>query len=238
MQKLSENDKKTSLASMVDIKQKCTVKNRKGSILVQGRNSVYNPKFPSLSTLPLERSNNTRSTILINPEVDSLLYINDNELIDKAIEILRKNPKKRDENDKKLLLKSTKNLSFFERFNSEIQEQFAHYMYVREFKNTKFVFKEGESFFHSGSIGNTFFVILKGEVAVVKLDDEGKEIELKVLTKGEGFGEIALFEDKPRSASILCKGDCTFACLDKQYFNVVMRFFKILFRGNQRADDE
>lgn len=38
------------------------------------------------------------------------------------------------------------------------------------------------------------------------------------LLKGQSFGELALIDDKPRGASILCKTDCYFAVLSKEGF--------------------
>lgn len=42
---------------------------------------------------------------------------------------------------------------------------------------------------------------------------------------GESFGELALIDKKPRSASITCIGDCHFITLDKTSFDKILSKF-------------
>ena len=44
----------------------------------------------------------------------------------------------------------------------------------------------------------------------------------KFLYAGQGFGEIALLTKEKRQASILCKTDCHFAAIDREYFEKVL----------------
>lgn len=46
--------------------------------------------------------------------------------------------------------------------------------------------------------------------------------ELKSIKTGDSFGQLALMENKPRSASIICKEDCHFAILDKEHFDGIL----------------
>lgn len=46
--------------------------------------------------------------------------------------------------------------------------------------------------------------------------------ELKVLDSGNSFGQLALLEKKPRAATIICKEDCHFAVVEKEYFDEVL----------------
>lgn len=39
---------------------------------------------------------------------------------------------------------------------------------------------------------------------------------------GKAFGELALYNDSPRAASIFCKADTHFAVLSKQDFNKIL----------------
>ena len=41
---------------------------------------------------------------------------------------------------------------------------------------------------------------------------------MKELGAGVSFGEMALIDNKPRAASIMCKQVCDFAVLDKLYY--------------------
>jgi len=56
------------------------------------------------------------------------------------------------------------------------------------------------------SDGDRFYIILEGTVEVhVRLNKDDKELKnVKVLDKGESFGEIALIYLRPRLATIKC----------------------------------
>ncbi|MFC1726011.1 Crp/Fnr family transcriptional regulator [candidate division KSB1 bacterium] len=68
-------------------------------------------------------------------------------------------------------------------------------------------FNEGDIIFKEGEYGNTFYIIKSGSVDVVKgLGEEG-EIVIARLGKNEIFGEMAIFGDKLRSATIRAAED-------------------------------
>lgn len=56
---------------------------------------------------------------------------------------------------------------------------------------------------------------------------EINEIEIKVLKGGSSFGELALLENKPRAATVICKENCHFATLEKQYFDEILSLFRV-----------
>jgi CRP/FNR family cyclic AMP-dependent transcriptional regulator len=57
--------------------------------------------------------------------------------------------------------------------------------------------------FHADETGDVFFLIKDGQVKVTMVSPEGKEIILSMLGPGEFFGEMALFDDSPRSATVV-----------------------------------
>ena len=63
------------------------------------------------------------------------------------------------------------------------------------------ILREGES-------GNSVFLIGSGSVWIVLRDDEGHNIPLSSLEKGEFFGELAVLEQRPRSATVIAKERC------------------------------
>ena len=64
------------------------------------------------------------------------------------------------------------------------------------------VFQPGETVIKEGEPGEIMYLIIEGEVSVNKGQAKGHEIELDRISTGDYFGEMALFEDMPRSATI------------------------------------
>jgi CRP/FNR family transcriptional regulator, cyclic AMP receptor protein len=63
-------------------------------------------------------------------------------------------------------------------------------------------FGRDEVVFYQGDSGDTFYVILSGQVKVSVSSPEGQEAILVMLDAGESFGELALLDEQPRSATI------------------------------------
>lgn len=65
------------------------------------------------------------------------------------------------------------------------------------------------------------YFIEEGTVAI-KMDQDGLEIEISKLGKGEYFGELALVTHRPRAASVYANSDVKVACkLILNYFHVL-----------------
>ena len=62
-------------------------------------------------------------------------------------------------------------------------------------------FRRGEVIFHIGDPGDALFVILTGEVKISLPSETGDEAILATLRAGDVFGELALLDGAPRSAS-------------------------------------
>lgn len=63
-------------------------------------------------------------------------------------------------------------------------------------------YKSGESVIHEGEDGDSLFIIRNGSVEVFKTNGVGEEVSLGVLHEGSFFGELSLFDDHPRSATV------------------------------------
>jgi len=85
------------------------------------------------------------------------------------------------------------------------------------------VFEEGETVILEGDPGEKVFLIVDGEVAVFKKGDGETEIRLDTMGRGDYFGEMALFEEAKRSATIRTTRRSRFLVLHKQEFNELVR---------------
>jgi CRP/FNR family cyclic AMP-dependent transcriptional regulator len=87
------------------------------------------------------------------------------------------------------------NLFFNELSKSEIK-QVAKIAYEREFQADEYVFKTGQP-------GAAMFIILEGEVRIVREDENNTELEITRLKNNDTLGELALLDNSPRSASAI-----------------------------------
>ncbi|XP_026197684.1 cGMP-dependent protein kinase 2 [Anabas testudineus] len=68
-----------------------------------------------------------------------------------------------------------------------------------------------------GTEGNTFYIILKGEVLVTK-NVNGQQKQIRRMVKGEHFGEQALIREVLRTATCTADGPVTCFSIDKELF--------------------
>ena len=61
--------------------------------------------------------------------------------------------------------------------------------------------RRGEIVIREGTAADTFYIIQKGKVAITKKFEDGEEMVLAVQYEGDFFGEMALLDQGPRSAS-------------------------------------
>jgi len=67
----------------------------------------------------------------------------------------------------------------------------------------------GSYFFREGETGDTMFVLESGRVEVLKQAAEGEWHVLRQFAAGDCFGEMALMDLAPRSASVRAIEDCS-----------------------------
>ncbi|XP_007552925.1 cGMP-dependent protein kinase 2 [Poecilia formosa] len=78
-------------------------------------------------------------------------------------------------------------------------------------------FQDKEVIVREGTEGNTFYIILKGEVLVSK-NVNGHEKQIRRMGKGEHFGEQALIREILRTATCTADGPVTCFSIDKEVF--------------------
>ena len=63
-------------------------------------------------------------------------------------------------------------------------------------------YRQNETIFHKDDAGSTMYVIGEGTVKVSVPSEVGNEMILAILSAGDHFGELSLFDSKPRSATV------------------------------------
>jgi len=79
-------------------------------------------------------------------------------------------------------------------------------------------YKANETIFREGDEGRVMFVVLEG---AVRLSVTGRHLEKVV--KGGVFGEMALIDSAPRSASAVAATDCTLVPVSAERFKALIR---------------
>lgn len=79
------------------------------------------------------------------------------------------------------------------------------------------VFRDGESIVRQGEVGDCMYVIQDGRVEVIA-DHDGEEIRLRELGKNDFFGEMAIFEDEVRTATVRAVSEVRVLTIDKKNF--------------------
>jgi CRP-like cAMP-binding protein len=102
-------------------------------------------------------------------------------------------------------------------------------------------YSAGQTIFSQGDPGNQMFIVLDGTVDIVI---RGKSIA--TLDSGNIFGEMALIDKNPRSATALAKTDVRLAAIDEERFmelvkenpRFALRIMSILAARLRRMDEK
>ncbi|MBE3575834.1 MAG: Crp/Fnr family transcriptional regulator [Firmicutes bacterium] len=87
-----------------------------------------------------------------------------------------------------------KQVPLFAQMDDDDLERLAQIVRVAEYRR-------GEQVFLAGDPGDAFYMVISGSVRIYILSEDGREKTLTLLGPGEFFGEMALVDDAPRSAS-------------------------------------
>ena len=84
-------------------------------------------------------------------------------------------------------------------------------------------FREGSMIFREGEKGDKLYIVLDGRVRISKFIPGVGEEALAVLDRGDFFGEMALIDDKPRSADAKAhEVDATVLSIDRATLNEIL----------------
>ena len=74
----------------------------------------------------------------------------------------------------------------------------------------------GDAIFDLNEAGDEMYIVGEGEVNIYLPGEASRRVSLKDLGEGEYFGELALFDEKPRSASALATTDAVLLALSRE----------------------
>jgi len=80
-------------------------------------------------------------------------------------------------------------------------------------------YESGDYIFRQGDVGDQFYIIVSGEVEVIRETPGGQLVQLTRLGQGEFFGESALMTGRRRNASVRATTPVNLMCLGRDEFN-------------------
>lgn len=83
-------------------------------------------------------------------------------------------------------------------------------------------FPRGHAVVHAGDRTDYVYFVLTGSLKVVVCDEDGREVILSILGQGELFGEMGMFGEQPRSASVVAVVPSDLVMLTKSDFRLIM----------------
>ena len=106
-------------------------------------------------------------------------------------------------------------IHLFESLDDDEILSLSNHLAHRRFPKNSVIINEGDT-------TNSLYIILNGKVKVFLNDENGKEVILNTMESGDYFGEVSLFDEGSRSASIMTTQDSQFAVLNKPDFLACM----------------
>ena len=99
-------------------------------------------------------------------------------------------------------------VELFEHLNADDRATLAEVIDVRQLA-------AGDTLFKVGEPGESLYVVRSGEVELFIKDTAGQRIPLAIVGTGEVFGELALLDHSPRTATAVAMSDSTLLELDR-----------------------
>lgn len=98
-------------------------------------------------------------------------------------------------------------------FNGLTPEEVDHILHQGKIMN----YHAGMTVFHEGTLGSSLFIVLKGEVAILHHNEM-----IATCGVGDAFGEMAVLNHAPRSASAAALSDCRLFTLEEKEVNAIL----------------
>jgi len=127
-------------------------------------------------------------------------------------------------------------------FESLPEVELAHFAELTREKT----YPKGSVILFENDRGDSLYLVASGQVKVVLIGEDGREVILSALGPGSFFGEMALIDDAPRSAHVIAMEDSTLLVLRREDFQARLRsspevaisLLRELSRRLRRADEK
>ena len=113
------------------------------------------------------------------------------------------------DSDKILIKQSLQNNFLFKNKNPQIINQIIDSLEMRNLVKGTTLFKKGDK-------GNYFYIVKEGKLELIT------EYGSKILNQDDNFGELALIENKKRTATVKCLENCTLYLLNGKIFREIV----------------
>jgi CRP-like cAMP-binding protein len=109
-----------------------------------------------------------------------------------------------------------RSVPFFSSLAADALSALAERMQVRAFGRSETIFQQGEA-------GDALFLIARGQVRITTPTVLGRELTVALFRAGDFFGELALLDDGPRSASAVAMAPTVTLVLERWAFRQLLR---------------
>ncbi|KAI9346526.1 hypothetical protein BDR26DRAFT_855709 [Obelidium mucronatum] len=126
----------------------------------------------------------------------------------------------RSKQDTEFIFNVARKLSAFKKISDLLLWQLCKVVRYMKVEAERAVFKQGDH-------GTAWFIVISGQVSISIAKNLADEpVFVKTVTSGEGFGDLALVNDKPRSATVIAAANTELFKVEKEDYNIIVKFTK------------
>ena len=122
------------------------------------------------------------------------------------------------------MLDQIKKFDVFSNCNEELLKNVVNNLRIRDEK-------AGITILNQGDDTKSLYLILGGTLLVTQLAIDGKIVSLELSKKGQCFGEIAIIDGSPRSASVISLTDVKLGILSEKFVNETLMSDKVFLKS-------
>ena len=122
------------------------------------------------------------------------------------------------------MLDQIKKFDVFSNCNEELLKNVVNNLRIRDEK-------AGITILNQGDDTKSLYLILGGTLLVTQLAIDGKIVSLELSKKGQCFGEIAIIDGSPRSASVISLTDVKLGILPEKFVNETLMSDKVFLKS-------